>query len=368
MPPPEFYIAVVVSTLVDVAAAALVLLWRPGRVTLRRCVGAAAIAATLFVAKLFVLLPVGLSPHGVMRLMYLHGVVSLPLLGLLILLAGRLGRRPTRLVAAGAAAALLAAPIGVYASFVEPRSLRLERVDLDLEGYEGPPLRIGVLADIQTDRVGAHERRAFELLRAESPDLVLIPGDILQLGTRSFDREWAALRALLETLDAPLGVYACLGNMDLAPGRAEAFADSTMRLLVDESVVIPVGRDRIMLGGLHWYHDGPGARKTVRRMESADFDGPRVLMSHTPDAVFELRPDSPIDVVVAGHTHGGQVRVPVLGPPMHIVRASRQVAAGGLHRVEDNWVYVSRGVGHERGQAPRLRLNCPPEVTLLTVR
>ena len=75
-----------------------------------------------------------------------------------------------------------------------------------------------------------------------------------------------------------------------------------------------------------------------------------------------------MDLTIAGHTHGGQVRIPFFGPPITLSRVPRRVAGGGLHELQGNAIYVSRGVGCERASAPRVRLNCPPEVSLLTLR
>lgn len=86
-----------------------------------------------------------------------------------------------------------------------------------------------------------------------------------------------------------------------------------------------------------------------------------------PDAIYDLKPSSRIDLVVAGHTHGGQVVVPGFGPLITLSHVPRHIAAGGLHEMDGNRIYVSRGAGSEQGQAPRLRLFCPPEVSILEV-
>ena len=81
-----------------------------------------------------------------------------------------------------------------------------------------------------------------------------------------------------------------------------------------------------------------------------------------------LRPRTRIDLTLAGHTHGGQVQLPGVGPLMIASRVPRSVGAGGLHSLAGRRIYVSRGVGVERGQAPRLRLGAVPEVSLITLR
>ena len=83
-------------------------------------------------------------------------------------------------------------------------------------------------------------------------------------------------------------------------------------------------------------------------------------MSHRPDTVLELPPDSRVDLTVAGHTHGGQIVLPGFGPLVTLSDVPRSVARGGLHTVDGNRIYVSPGVGLQRGQAPQVRLFSPP--------
>jgi predicted MPP superfamily phosphohydrolase len=84
--------------------------------------------------------------------------------------------------------------------------------------------------------------------------------------------------------------------------------------------------------------------------------------------VLDLEHDSGFDLVVAGHTHGGQVQLPLFGPAITLTGVPRHVAAGGQHEINGNLIYVSRGVGIERGQAPRLRFMCPPEIAILELK
>jgi uncharacterized protein len=94
----------------------------------------------------------------------------------------------------------------------------------------------------------------------------------------------------------------------------------------------------------------------------------RILLTHRPDAVLQLQPHTPVDLVAAGHTHGGQVQVPLPGPVTTATKVPDAVAAGGLHDLDGREIYVSRGIGVERGQAPRVRFDDAPEISIIGVR
>jgi predicted MPP superfamily phosphohydrolase len=157
-----------------------------------------------------------------------------------------------------------------------------------------------------------------------------------------------------------------MGHCDWPPTVARAFEGTPVRILENESVRLTHGDREVVLAGAAF-----GGREAEFLAGLGRGLGERevlLLMAHYPDAALELPPDSRVDLTIAGHTHGGQVRLPFIGPPITLSRVPRKVAGGGLHEIAGNRVYVSRGVGCERASAPRLRLNCPPEVTLLTLR
>jgi hypothetical protein len=88
-----------------------------------------------------------------------------------------------------------------------------------------------------------------------------------------------------------------------------------------------------------------------------------VLLYHAPDPILEMA-DAGVDVVLSGHTHGGQVRLPFYGALITLARHGKRFDMG-LYRVKETWLYVSRGLGMEGGLAPRVRFLARPEITVI---
>lgn len=240
------------------------------------------------------------------------------------------------------------AALGLWAFGVEPRWLEVTRVPL-----AGPGLRVALIADIQTDHVDAHTRRAIQAVADADPDLVLFAGDYLQVrDDDAFTREAASLNEALRVLHPRLGAIAVEGDVD-HPRWAEIFAGLPVRVVTETTT--------LYLGDLVVTALDPEAsrRPRARLPEVTPF---HLVFGHAPDYAL-LAP--PGDLLLAGHTHGGQVRLPGYGPLLTFSAVPRDWAAG-LSRLSDGRpLYVSRGVGMERYDAPRLRFACRPEVTLL---
>jgi uncharacterized protein len=362
-----FALSAAVDTLVLCAAVAWAVRGEP---LTGRLLGALAAAAALLAAKGIVLLALGVSvPFGVMHVLWLDLVVALPVAAILLLALTR--RRTDRLVRAAAVAAVLLAPVGAYASFVEPERLALERAELELDpSRDGErPLRIGVIADLQCEEVGDHEREAVDRLMAERPDVILLAGDYHQGAGHKLGEELPALRSLMRRLDAPGGVFAVQGDVESVPETRQVMAGTGVRVLVNEIERVSVGDRDVSIAGIALAYWSRAAGRTLARLEQGAGDGDvRIALAHRPDTVRRLPTDTRVDLTVAGHTHGGQVQLPLVGPLTISSRVPRRVGAGGLHELDGRWIYVSRGVGAERAQAPLLRLGAVPEVSLITLR
>lgn len=363
-----------VAVVLCVAAGTAALWWllrrggstRVGLGPLAAGVGVAA-AASLVVTPL---LAGPLGPFGLLHVAYLGAVVGLPLLAVAGVGVARWLGRPTSAPARVALSAMaLLAPLGIYMTHVEPSWLRVDRPRAEIPGVRDGDARVtvGVLADLQTAGVGDHERDAVERLVAAEPDLIVLPGDVFHGPEGAYRRELPALRELLAQLHAPAGVFVVQGDTD-GERLDELVRGTGVQVLDDRVAEVVVGDRRVLVGGTRLDVGTAAADRVRERLLAEPDDGAlTLLLSHRPDTVLELPPDSRVDLTVAGHTHGGQVVLPVLGPPITLTEVPDDVARGGLHAVDGNAIYVSPGVGLERGEAPQLRLLSRPAIALVTL-
>jgi uncharacterized protein len=355
---------------IDVLIAWALVAWAArGRPLLPRLALGGVLALGLLAVKGLLLLKLGVELHfGVMHVLWLDFAVVLPLTAALLgLLAWRHGGATVRaLVVVG----LLAAPVGAYASFIEPNRLVVDHAEVRLppERAGADPVRVGLLSDIQFEQVGGHERKAVERLMAQRPDVIVLTGDYHQGSRAEFARQLPAIHRLFAQLRAPGGVFAVQGDVEGPRDFQQTFAGTGVRTLFNEVVRTRVGDRAVTIGGLQLAYWRSGARNFTRRFERLPTDEDvRILVAHRPDAVFGLTPQTRVDLLAVGHTHGGQVQLPLIGPISTASRVPRDVAAGGLHELGGRVLYVSRGVGVERGQAPRLRFGAPPEIPIVTL-
>lgn len=260
----------------------------------------------------------------------------------------------------GGVSAVLLVAIGVDAFFIEPQWLEVTHHEIRSAKIT-KPLRIAVLADIQTDDVGDYEREVLRRVAAEKPDLILLPGDYLQCRDPLWSEQRDKLRELfLEVnLQAPLGRIAVAGNVD-HPDWPQIFTGTNVTASA-ETKVYDLDEGRIRVTGLS--EPDSGALDGASKLQTPD-GAFHICVGHRPD--FAISQPTP-DLLIAGHTHGGQVQLPIIGPLLTLSRVRRSWAAGLTEINPGQHLFVSRGIGLERGAAPRLRFLCRPEVAILNI-
>jgi len=287
---------------------------------------------------------IGTLAHG----LFLHAPA-------LLILCGWLLRKEARRLALGSLSlGLVTVGVGVYAFWIEPTNLKLSKHQVHSAKLEAP-LRLVVLSDLQLERLGEHEKRAIRLALAQDPDVLLMPGDFIHTKPGAeYQGLVKELNAFLHSVDfgARLGAIAVGGNVE---------RDGWEGIFEGLPVDCFASSGSVRWGGVHFqaleFRDS-GWRE-LRLEESEGFG---VVVGHKPDfALGEI----PADLLVAGHTHGGQVVLPFLGPPITLTQVPRDWASGRTETREGQTLIVSRGVGMERGYAPRLRFLCPPEIVVI---
>jgi uncharacterized protein len=252
-----------------------------------------------------------------------------------------------------------------YAVFVEPRWLRLRHARVGLPGL--PPaldgLRIGLVADLHAggDTPPAVIRAAAAALRRAHPDLIAVAGDLADREAGDF----AAGMRFLRRLRAPLGVFAVPGNHDLDIGlgewRAALEQAGGVQDLTNRWELIDVGGARLCVAGV----DDFGTGDPRLTLPPADRRDATVLLSHWPDAAEQLRRRvDAVDLVLSGHTHGGQIRLPFIGAPIN-PSAHGELYEAGMRQRPWTQVYVSRGVGTS---GIPVRFGVRPEVAIIELR
>jgi hypothetical protein len=235
--------------------------------------------------------------------------------------------------------------------------VRVERVELPVTGLptELDGLRLGLLTDIHCSAVvdPGDIETAVSLANAEAPDLVVLGGDYVTWADRAY-MDTAA--GLLSVVQAPLGVFAVLGNHDDDRRMPAALARRSIEVLRDARTSLRVRGCRVDLAGIRYWTKRPADIGAL-----LDPGSPiTILLAHDPRRLTEAAALG-IPLVLSGHTHGGQVVVPGLGAPA----ARKFPVLAGTARRGRTTLYVSRGIGTV--YLP-VRLLCPPEVSILTLR
>ena len=310
-----------------------------------------------------------------LHLGYLVMVVALPLLGLGVAAAWAMGRRIERVevtrAAGGAAVALMALGVaGLWGTHVEPYRLRTDTAVLDVAQIEpdDDPIRVGVLADLQTVDIGEHEWDAVRRLNEADVDLVLLPGDYIEGNEAAFLGQLPELLRLLQALDAPSGVFLVAGDTD-SPYRIDLMGDDTGLVALDNEVTSTSVQGRLVwIGGTELEYGREDAAAAIEQLAGSGGDRDlRILVAHRPDAGYRAAATGRIDLVVSGHTHGGQIALPLIGPLVTRSGVPRAVAAGGLSELTGQPIYVSTGVGLVRATAPQVRFLARPSVGVVTL-
>jgi predicted MPP superfamily phosphohydrolase len=252
----------------------------------------------------------------------------------------------------------------LYGTVVEPFRIQVTHLEVSSPRLAGGgDLRLVQLSDLHVERLTRRERALPKIVASLRPDAILLTGDFLSTSYHSDPRALSDLRSLLEQLHAPRGVYAIwgTGHVDLPGFLRPVLTDLGITILEDQAMELDNGNQKVWLMGLSCPLDVDQIKEELRQLlASAPAGAFTVLLHHTPD----LMPTASalgVDLYLAGHTHGGQWRIPVFGAVLTSSRYWKRYESG-CYRERGTQLYVSRGLGMEGFGTPRARFFCPPEI------
>jgi uncharacterized protein len=269
----------------------------------------------------------------------------------------RLTRRDALRAIVATSVGLAAGPVAYGAAYERHRLTRLEQ-DIPVSGLPAAldGLRVGLITDIHHSATVAAEAvvRAVDLLRAARPDLVILGGDYVTFGNRSYVEPVAELLAPLAA--APHGAFAILGNHDDDRDMPAALIKHQFTVLKDQRTTIAIHNEALDLIGIrYWTRSIPHLTQVLKGV------GPTsILLAHDPRRLRQAA-ELAVPLVLSGHTHGGQVLLPGVGA----IAGREFPVLAGYGKDTNTSLFVSRGVGTV--YVP-VRINCPPEVAVLTLR
>ena len=264
---------------------------------------------------------------------------------------------------------------GIYTRYWEPGWLRVSNHVLPSKKFRTEKkLRFLHLSDFHASEVVPLEliEKAIELGLAEKPDAAFITGDFIT--TKLSDEEFVRYATILRKLGQKVRTFACLGNHDGGkwsgshhgyPNSAKVgnlLNQSGITLLKNSSKHLMLKGQRMTIAGIGdlWSEDMKPAGVLRRRDDQkvTQERPPVLILCHNPDSKEELVAYD-WDLMLCGHTHGGQCILPLIGAPFAPVKDHRYLE--GLHEWEDRLIHITRGVGNLHG----MRFNCRPEISLL---
>ena len=257
-----------------------------------------------------------------------------------------------------------AAAVGIvcvaYGRFIEPN--RLVTTHVAIHSSKIPAgnrsIRIAHFSDLHSESRPRLEAKLVQAVAAEHPDIIVFTGDSLNssYALPVFQECISALAKIAPT-------FVVRGNWDTSDWSGfDLFGHTGAKELNGDAVRIEINGSPIWVAGLA--NDNPsGLTSTARQIRAGEFS---VFLYHSPNLMPEVASEH-MDLYCAGHTHGGQVALPLYGALITLSKYGKRYEAG-LYHEKDTWLYVNRGIGMDGGFAPRVRFWSVPELTVIDIR
>jgi predicted MPP superfamily phosphohydrolase len=255
--------------------------------------------------------------------------------------------------------------------YISSKRLEKVHVEIPLTGLPGrlDGLKIAVMSDFHAGAFTTREDilQAVSMVNRERPDLIALLGDYVDGGYRHSRKnveKGAYVFDALRRLKAPLGIYAVLGNHDHWTDAAlvrKMLSGLPLEILNNEGITLENG---LAVAGVDDFWEGPS--DPFRATRSLSRESVLIMLSHNPDVNLQLKGDEQVRLVMSGHTHGGQIRIPLLNWAPWIPCSPKYRRSSGLiNETERRCTFITKGVG--TFFLP-VRLACPPDIGILHLR
>jgi uncharacterized protein len=254
--------------------------------------------------------------------------------------------------------------LAFYGLYIEPFNLTTTELKVDAPAFlPDRPLRILQISDLHIERETRRERDLLVRVKELQPDIIVLTGDYLNLDYLDDEQSRQDAHDLLAQLSAPYGIYAIIGTTDTQDMMRDVFSGLDIRVMDDEFTSVSLPENDLYIVGVTNGNSTRNGKRLTQLMANVPADAYTLLLYHTPDIIEEAAA-SGVDLYLAGHTHGGQVRLPLYGAIVTFSKFGKKYEMG-KYVVGETTLYVSRGLGMEGWFLPRIRFLAPPEIVLI---
>lgn len=248
----------------------------------------------------------------------------------------------------------------IYGFLIEPAHIKITRMDYDFPEFVSDLIFIH-LSDIHLEKVGLRENKLLSIVEDRKPAFILYTGDFLNLSNIQNQESIEQVIEFFNQLNKISPIYYVSGSPAVdVPDSLEIIEKHLQPIRLNNSnFSFKHDHSEINLIGITCTHH---PHQDIQYMSSLIHKSSlNILLYHSPDLAYELTQEHKVAIMLSGHTHGGQVRLPLLGAIMTGSLYGRKLQEG-LYQIYDTLLYISRGIGLEGLGAPRVRFLCSPEI------
>ncbi len=254
------------------------------------------------------------------------------------------------------ALAILGIACFLYGLLIGPNWLQVTTVKIQTPKLKNTTLCIVQISDTHCDKKARNEKRLVGIVNSLDPDLIVFTGDALNTPDAL-----PLFKNTMQNLNASIAKLAVRGNFDLNRDANELYSNTGFRLLDADTVSLSKDGETFYVTGLAWAN--PKEFRSL--LQNVPDDKFSIFLYHYSDLVEDTNGLN-VDLYLSGHTHGGQVRLPLYGALITLSKFGKKYEAG-LYKIGHTWLYVNRGIGLEVPPAPPVRFLCRPEITLFEI-